>query len=152
MIPALLFALVAAASGQIEFEMSVDSAVNESTFVQRAAQLAQKGRELNTTANTSYTGNSSVLPLLVLAKAAFNVTRVIAVLCVENVGCFNDLPPPAPPPSRGVDSVLIGVLCGLGVLCLGIVVLLIVLLRKPPQPEKTLNIRLPPRNRGWTVG
>jgi hypothetical protein len=146
MILALLLALLAGASGEIEFEVSVDASVNETVFMGRVDALAQIGRALNTTNVTNGT-----LSYFVLSKASFNVTRVVTVLCIEGVGCFNDLPPPDPTPSEGANTVLIGLLCGVGVLCLGIVVLLIVSLRKPP-PKKTVGLRLPPRNRGWTMG
>ena len=156
---AALLSLLAGACGEIEFEMSVDAAVNETVFMERAALLAQQGRALSANATSNATNTTqNVLPLLVMAQARFNVSKTVSVLCIDSVGCFNDLTPnpptPAPPPPPDTETPSpVGIICGVTAVSLLIIASLVAFARKPPPPKRTLRIRLDwPRNRGWTMG
>lgn len=151
-------ALLAGARCDIQIEMSVLTAENESAFLSNIAALSQSGRGLLNSTNST---NTPLLPEMVLAMAKIVLTRSTNTLCIDGVGCYNDtdLPPPSPVPSpasgsqAGQGLVLVGALSGAGVLVVG--VLAYWLLRPSPHaPYAARRIKVSidlPRNRGWVM-
>ena len=148
MILPLLLSLLAGACGQIEFEMSVDAAVNETVFMERVEALSRKGREnaINTTNNTT----NATLPLVVISRARFNVTKTVSILCIDGVGCFNDLP--SLPSSATEAYSVVGLVCGVLAASLFVVGILVYASCRPRPAQKAIRIQMAVRNRGWAVG
>lgn len=142
-----IFILLPLALGEIQFEMSILTEVNESAFMDNVAVMSRRGVALSNKTNTT-----TLLPEVALSRAKISLGRLVNILCIEKVGCYNDTETLSPPPSPTIHSLLAAALLiggGSGVL---IGILAYWLTRPRPAPPKSIKVTIDlPRNRGWVM-